>query len=174
MMAIGMRCLERLHAAGRHQYDQDLLGGVGRRGDGVRREHGQRDQLDQPVLVLLGRRDGRSDEDPLQRRVHQANRSQPIRLQALSTQPGEEPPGVHVVIVGCGRVGSALALNLTSAGHTVADHRQAFGGVRRLGASFTGQAIAGIGFDRDRLTEAGIERAGAPSPPSRAATTRTS
>jgi trk system potassium uptake protein TrkA len=68
---------------------------------------------------------------------------------------------VHIVIVGCGRVGSALALNLTGAGHTVAiiDKRpEAFA---RLGPSFTGQAISGIGFDRDRLIEAGIERAAA-------------
>src|SRR4051794_18777529 len=75
--------------------------------------------------------------------------------------PADYVPIVHVVIVGCGRVGSALALNLTSAGHTVAiiDKRpEAFA---RLGAGFTGQAIAGIGFDRDRLMEAGIERAGA-------------
>src|SRR3954466_10846968 len=34
--------------------------------------------------------------------------------------PADYVPTVHVVIVGCGRVGSALALNLTSAGHTVA------------------------------------------------------
>jgi trk system potassium uptake protein TrkA len=68
---------------------------------------------------------------------------------------------VHVVIVGCGRVGSAVALDLTGAGHTVAiiDKRpEAFS---RLGPNFAGQAIAGIGFDRDRLLEAGIERADA-------------
>jgi len=68
---------------------------------------------------------------------------------------------VHVVIVGCGRVGSAVALDLTAAGHNVAiiDKRaESFG---RLGPNFSGQAIAGIGFDRDRLIEAGIERADA-------------
>jgi trk system potassium uptake protein TrkA len=68
---------------------------------------------------------------------------------------------VHVVIVGCGRVGSAVALDLTGAGHSVAiiDKRpEAFS---RLGPAFTGQALAGIGFDRDRLLEAGIERADA-------------
>jgi trk system potassium uptake protein TrkA len=68
---------------------------------------------------------------------------------------------VHVVIVGCGRVGSAVALDLTGAGHTVAiiDKRpEAFS---RLGPNFPGQPIAGIGFDRDRLLEAGIERADA-------------
>jgi trk/ktr system potassium uptake protein len=66
---------------------------------------------------------------------------------------------VHVVVVGCGRVGSALATGLLDAGHSVAiiDKRpEAFD---RLGQGFAGQMIAGIGFDRDRLTEAGIEKA---------------
>src|SRR5436190_16121653 len=75
--------------------------------------------------------------------------------------PADYVPSVHVVIVGCGRVGSALALNLTSAGHTVAIIDKRSEAFSRLGAGFTGQAIAGIGFDRDRLMEAGIERAGA-------------
>jgi trk system potassium uptake protein TrkA len=58
-------------------------------------------------------------------------------------------------------VGSSLALSLTGSGHSVAviDRRQeAFA---RLGTAFTGTTLAGIGFDRDRLREAGIERAGA-------------
>ena len=66
---------------------------------------------------------------------------------------------MHVVIVGCGRVGSALARSLTEGGHTVAiiDKRpEAFG---RLPSDFSGQIINGIGFDRDRLKEAGIEQA---------------
>jgi trk system potassium uptake protein TrkA len=68
---------------------------------------------------------------------------------------------VHVVIVGCGRVGSSLAAGLTASGHSVAiiDRRkEAF---RRLDPSFTGKTIAGVGFDRDRLLEAGIEEADA-------------
>jgi trk/ktr system potassium uptake protein len=68
---------------------------------------------------------------------------------------------VHVVIVGCGRVGSAVALDLTAAGHTVAIIDKRSEAFSRLGPNFTGQAIAGIGFDRDRLIEAGIERADA-------------
>jgi trk system potassium uptake protein len=70
-------------------------------------------------------------------------------------------PPVHVVVVGCGRVGSNLALALEFTGHTVAvvdKDRSAFG---RLGEHFTGTTIAGIGFDRDRLREAGIQDAGA-------------
>ncbi|MCU1399367.1 MAG: transport system, NAD-binding component [Acidimicrobiales bacterium] len=64
---------------------------------------------------------------------------------------------MHVVIVGCGRVGSALAKELIEANHTVAiiDRREeAFS---RLDASFTGQKIVGIGFDRDVLATAGIQ-----------------
>ncbi len=68
---------------------------------------------------------------------------------------------MHVVVVGCGRVGSSLARTLSEGGHTVAiiDKRpEAFA---RLPANFPGQAIGGIGFDRDRLRQAGIEEAGA-------------
>jgi trk system potassium uptake protein TrkA len=66
---------------------------------------------------------------------------------------------VHVVIVGCGRVGSSLARSLVADGHTVAvidRRRQAF---ERLGADFPGDTFTGIGFDRDLLVRAGIERA---------------
>lgn len=68
---------------------------------------------------------------------------------------------MHVVVVGCGRVGSGLARSCEELGHSVAviDRRQkAFA---RLPDDFAGQAIVGVGFDRDRLCEAGIERAGA-------------
>jgi trk system potassium uptake protein TrkA len=68
---------------------------------------------------------------------------------------------VHVVIVGCGRVGSSLAAGLTASGHSVAiiDRRkEAF---RRLDPAFAGRTITGVGFDRDRLIEAGIEEADA-------------
>jgi trk system potassium uptake protein TrkA len=61
--------------------------------------------------------------------------------------------------MGCGRVGSGLANELESAGHSVSvidQNREAF---RRLGANFKGQTVAGVGFDRDVLIEAGIERA---------------
>ena len=68
---------------------------------------------------------------------------------------------MHVVVVGCGRVGSSLALQLTEAGHTVAVIDRKPESFERLGTGFTGITIAGIGFDRDRLTEAGIERADA-------------
>jgi trk system potassium uptake protein TrkA len=68
---------------------------------------------------------------------------------------------VHVVVVGCGRVGSSLARRLTAESHSVAiiDKRpQAF---ERFLADWRGTKIVGYGFDRDRLGEAGIERADA-------------
>ena len=68
---------------------------------------------------------------------------------------------MHVVIVGCGRVGSSLARQLLSAGHSVAviDKRPA--SFERFLNDWDGQKIIGYGFDRDRLQEAGIERADA-------------
>lgn len=68
---------------------------------------------------------------------------------------------MHVVVVGCGRVGSELAGLLEKAGHTVAivDKRET--AFRRLPTGFGGTTIVGFGFDRDTLCEAGIERAGA-------------
>jgi trk system potassium uptake protein TrkA len=66
---------------------------------------------------------------------------------------------MHVVVVGCGRVGSDLAVALESEGHTVAvidKNRNAF---RRLPDRFTGRAVLGFGFDRDHLEQAGIREA---------------
>ena len=68
---------------------------------------------------------------------------------------------VHVVIVGCGRVGSSLGRVLTGDGHTVAIIDRRAEAFTRLGTDFTGTTIQGIGFDRDRLVEAGIKEAGA-------------
>jgi len=68
---------------------------------------------------------------------------------------------VHVVIMGCGRVGSGLALALERLGHDVAVIDQNVQSFRRLGADFHGQQVRGTGFDRQVLIEAGVERAGA-------------
>ena len=68
---------------------------------------------------------------------------------------------MHVVIMGCGRVGSSVAAALERLGHTVAvidKDSQAF---RRLGSEYHGQQVVGNGFDRQVMIEAGIERAGA-------------
>lgn len=61
--------------------------------------------------------------------------------------------------MGCGRTGSTLAQMLEDRGHTVAVVDQNPAAFRRLGASFEGQRITGLGFDRDTLLEAGIQEA---------------
>lgn len=67
---------------------------------------------------------------------------------------------MHVVIMGCGRVGATLAMMLEAEGHSVAvidRDRESF---RRLGRGFKGKTILGVGIDEDVLRKAGIERAG--------------
>lgn len=68
---------------------------------------------------------------------------------------------MHVVVVGCGRVGTELSGALERAGHTVAIIDKNPRAFRRLPATFQGRTIVGLGFDRDDLVEAGIEGAGA-------------
>ena len=68
---------------------------------------------------------------------------------------------MHIVIMGCGRVGSTLAHSLEGRGHSVAIIDQNPDAFRRLGPEFVGLTVTGVGFDRDVLVEAGIERADA-------------
>jgi trk system potassium uptake protein TrkA len=68
---------------------------------------------------------------------------------------------MRVVILGCGRVGSTLALMLSSEGHEVSIIDMETSAFRRLGEDFGGRAISGVGIDADILREAGIEDAAA-------------
>ncbi|WP_461028139.1 potassium channel family protein [Streptomyces sparsus] len=68
---------------------------------------------------------------------------------------------MHIVIMGCGRVGAALSKTLENQGHTVAVIDQDPTAFRRLGSGFGGRRVTGVGFDQDTLREAGIEEAGA-------------
>lgn len=68
---------------------------------------------------------------------------------------------MHVVIVGCGRVGAGLATGLVDQGHSVAVVDRKASAFRRLPEGFSGMALEGIGFDRDVLREAGVEKAAA-------------
>ncbi|HEY3845317.1 MAG TPA: TrkA family potassium uptake protein [Acidimicrobiales bacterium] len=61
---------------------------------------------------------------------------------------------MHVIVVGCGRVGSGLAVSLTAEGHTVAVMDRNARAFRRL-EDWEGQRIVGSGFDRDDLEKAG-------------------
>ncbi|WP_103503701.1 MULTISPECIES: TrkA family potassium uptake protein [Streptomyces] len=68
---------------------------------------------------------------------------------------------MHIVIMGCGRVGAALAAGLEELDHSVAVIDRDPAAFRRLGSGFAGRRITGVGFDRDTLTDAGITDAGA-------------
>jgi len=68
---------------------------------------------------------------------------------------------VHIVIMGCGRVGSTLAHILEDRDNTIAVIDRNPEAFRRLRSSFKGDKITGFGFDRAVLTQAGIERADA-------------
>jgi trk system potassium uptake protein len=68
---------------------------------------------------------------------------------------------VHVIIAGCGRVGSDLALSLESAGHSVAVIDKNPRAFERLRESVQGRRVVGFAFDRDVLEVAGISEANA-------------
>jgi trk system potassium uptake protein TrkA len=68
---------------------------------------------------------------------------------------------VHVVIMGCGRVGSTLARSLEDRNHTVSVIDSEPDAFRRLGPSFNGDKVTGFGFDQEVLQKAGIRRADA-------------
>src|SRR5215469_3720103 len=68
---------------------------------------------------------------------------------------------VHVVIMGCGRVGSTLAHILEDRGHSVAVIDQDPEAFRKLRSSFKGKKVTGIGFDQSVLEAAGIREAAA-------------
>jgi trk system potassium uptake protein TrkA len=68
---------------------------------------------------------------------------------------------VHVVIMGCGRVGSNLARSLEDRNHTVSVIDSEPDSFRRLGPTFNGDKVTGYGFDQSVLEKAGIRRADA-------------
>jgi trk system potassium uptake protein TrkA len=66
---------------------------------------------------------------------------------------------MRVIVVGCGRVGSGLAVRLQREGHAVAIIDKSAGAFRRLPDDWLGQSVVGFGFDRDVLLSAGVEEA---------------
>jgi trk system potassium uptake protein TrkA len=68
---------------------------------------------------------------------------------------------VHVVIVGCGRVGSGLGIRLVDQGHSVSIIDKQPKAFRRLPPDWRGTTLVGSGFDRDDLELAGAKEAGA-------------
>ena len=68
---------------------------------------------------------------------------------------------MRVVVVGCGRVGSELALTLSREGNEVAVIDKSEQALRRLAMDWGGKTVVGFGFDRDSLEKAGIAGADA-------------
>jgi len=68
---------------------------------------------------------------------------------------------MHIIIVGCGRVGSELAKLLASEGHDVVVIDKSAASFERLGAAFNGLTMTGNGFDLALLKQAGVEKASA-------------
>lgn len=68
---------------------------------------------------------------------------------------------MYVVILGCGRVGATMANALEERGHQVAVIDQNPDAFRRLGPTFEGRTVTGVGFDPDVQRQAGIEQADA-------------
>jgi trk system potassium uptake protein TrkA len=68
---------------------------------------------------------------------------------------------VHIVVVGCGRVGSSLGVALVRDGHSVSIIDKSETSFRRLPAGWGGEEVLGMGFDRPTLDHAGAREAGA-------------
>jgi len=68
---------------------------------------------------------------------------------------------MRIVILGCGRVGAALATKLDNAGHTVSVIDMSSDSFQRLDPQFRGEKIVGNGVDEEALRRAGIEKADA-------------
>jgi trk system potassium uptake protein TrkA len=60
---------------------------------------------------------------------------------------------VHIIVVGCGRVGSELAMELSEEGHSVVVIDKNRDSLRRL-SHYHGKTVVGSGFDRDVLFQA--------------------
>jgi trk system potassium uptake protein TrkA len=68
---------------------------------------------------------------------------------------------MKIVIMGCGRVGAEVTMQLSQAGHEVAiidKRKEAFD---RLPPEFKAKTLVGVGFDREILEDAGIKEADA-------------
>lgn len=68
---------------------------------------------------------------------------------------------MRVVIMGCGRVGAALATEMDAAGYEVVSIDRDPTAFDRLPDGFSGRTVTGTGFDRAVLEEAGLRGAAA-------------
>jgi trk system potassium uptake protein TrkA len=68
---------------------------------------------------------------------------------------------MYIIIIGCGRLGSTLAKELSDNGHDICILDRDDENLERLGSGFNGLRIKGVEYDNDKLMEAGIDRADA-------------
>lgn len=68
---------------------------------------------------------------------------------------------MNIVILGCGRVGAALAMKMDKAGHNVSIIDTSNDAFQRLDPDFGGEKVIGNGIDEEILKRAGIEMADA-------------
>ena len=68
---------------------------------------------------------------------------------------------MNVVILGCGRTGATLALELSARGHSITIIERNPEALRRLGKDYTCRIVLGNGLDEDVISNAGIEKADA-------------
>ncbi|MCI1665857.1 MAG: TrkA family potassium uptake protein [Atopobiaceae bacterium] len=68
---------------------------------------------------------------------------------------------MNVIIVGLGRMGTGLAIKLSKQGYDVTAIDRDPETFKGLGEDFAGEKVVGVGFDREVLESAGIDRAGA-------------
>jgi trk system potassium uptake protein TrkA len=66
---------------------------------------------------------------------------------------------MYIVIIGCGRLGSGLAMELSNDGHDVVIVDKYAKNLERLRSGFNGIRIKGVEIDNDILMEAGIDKA---------------
>ena len=63
---------------------------------------------------------------------------------------------MKVIVIGCGKLGSGLALELARRGNDVTAVDVDPLAFQRLGTGFAGRTVEGVGFDRDVLQRAGV------------------
>lgn len=68
---------------------------------------------------------------------------------------------MNVVILGCGRSGATLAVQMSSLGHQVTLVERNAEALRRLGKAYPCKIVIGDGLDEETLRKAGIESADA-------------
>ena len=66
---------------------------------------------------------------------------------------------MHIVIIGCGKLGSNLAKELSDEGNDICIIDRNGDKLNFLGSGFNGKRIKGIEFDSDKLIEAGVNEA---------------